>query len=130
MGVASSAAVVGESSKDGSSESGGGEELPQWQVIMRDAWNLLVEQEEYKKSREDGQERTSGQQPRGGALVGGRAHTCDSIDSALAMLRKEHVSGGSGKRSVEYQVLVTGSLYLVGGVLSRCGWNPDIGFEK
>jgi len=132
MGVASSAAVVGGGSKDGSSESGGGEGLPQWQVIMRDAWNLLVEQDEYKKSREDGQERTTGQQPRGGAsLVGGWAHTCDSIDSALAMLRKEHVvSGGSGKRAVEYQVLVTGSLYLVGGVLSRCGWNPDIGFEK
>ena len=82
-------------------------------------------------------------------LTGGVSHVCESIDEALAVVRaasiedggESGINGGNrgdrGERGAvattkrpEYQVLVTGSLYLVGGVLDRLGWSPDFGFSK
>jgi folylpolyglutamate synthase/dihydropteroate synthase len=123
------------SSSSSSNSSTDDENLPKWQVTMRDAWNLLVEQEEYSKVIIDGNgssisnnnsRRKTGNQPRiRNKLVGGWAHACNSIDSAMNLLKKKNNINIDVE---QYEVLVTGSLYLVGGVLSRCGWNPDVGF--
>ena len=115
------------------------QEEPKWQRIMCDAWNQL----RLKQLRVVRKEGVDAQKFRGSnnQLSGGWAHVCSSIDNAMSMLRKQDDVGddndivstsrkGSSGNNDACQVLVTGSLYLVGGVLSRCGWDPDSGFEK
>jgi hypothetical protein len=87
-----------------------------WQRVMSSAWNALrrqcsgvgIEKEEHRHQR----------------LLGGWSQACKNIDDALALVARE-----ANTSDVQIDVLVTGSLYLVGGVLQRCGWDADVGFD-
>ena len=114
-----------------------------WQAIMSQAWNRLIMQETNMTDKRMTDITKSIR------LTGGVSHVCESIDEALAVVRAASIEDGGesginggdrGDRGdgdevattkrPEYQVLVTGSLYLVGGVLDRLGWSPDFGFSK
>ena len=98
--------------------------VSKWQTIMCKAWNQLRLQQLQEQNNNGRNEKKVRNK-----LSGGWAHVCDTIDDAMAMLRKNRDDIGSGLQQSPCQVLVTGSLYLVGGVLSRCGWDPDNGFD-
>ena len=90
-----------------------------WQQIMSSAWNALRRQSFHSNEKcvckETDQQR----------LAGGWSRVCNNIDDALKLVAQEARMSAS-----QIDVLVTGSLYLIGGVLQRCGWDPDVGFHR
>lgn len=83
---------------------------------MSTAWNALRQQcsDSYTEKHQPGNRR----------LVGGWSQACENIDEALALVAQE-----ANMSDAQIDVLVTGSLYLIGGVLQRCGWDADVGFD-